>query len=179
MPFRQKFRGRMRPRMVSPIVSFKHQRNETVSYLGSNANNIYTIYTGVQSGTGSGPQTVPVGEKVYSVDVSVNFIPATASAGSDYSWMLVHYRSDQDQNVLFSTPHSSWSSIGLSNARNQVVKSFMGVTGSEDSTSARYNIHIRIPKMWHRMREGDLLLLTFNAAEAGILSIGTRYKSYS
>ncbi len=167
--------------MVAPIVSYKHQRNENTTYAGAAANNNYVVYTGVGPGAAASPNTVPAGNKVYSVDVSVNFIHLAGSGTDAPSWMLTHLRADQDITALFGggSGASEWSSIGNSLARNQVIKSYMSLIGTEDAGPIKTNVHIKIPKMWHRVREGDILLITFNADQTGSLSIGTRFKSYS
>ncbi len=169
----------MRRPMTAPIVSFKHQRNEDITYLGTNANNVFRIYLGGAPGSASASTNVPAGNRVYSIDVTVNYVVETANSGSTFSWMVAHFRSGQDPNALFPGVNSNWTTIGSSNGRNQVIKSYMGVVGTEDGGLLRHNIHIKIPKQWHRVREGDTLELFFAGSEAGILSIGTRFKNYS
>jgi len=165
--------------MRAPIVSLKHQANSTVSYVGTNVSNIIEIYKSVGRDVAEIGQNIQVGKKVFSVDVSVNFITDSPSATGNFSWMLVHLRTGQTTADLFGPTASEWSSIGISNGRNQVIKSYMGVNGTEDSSAIRYNVHIKIPKMWHRLREGDSLELVYNGSSAGVLSIGFRYKDYS
>ncbi len=174
-------RGRPRRRMSmrAPIVTKKRQFNFITSYVGGLANDITTLYTGLDTDQLEGSVGVHLGKKVYSVDVSVNFITSSPSEGNDYSWMLVHLRQDQVVGTLFGTPASSWSTIGNSPGKNQVIKSYMGVHGTEDSSSVKYNVHIKIPKMWHRIREGDSLQLVYNGDAAGTLNIGFRFKTYS
>ena len=179
MPFRRSMRRFRRP-MRAPIVSFKHQRSQNVTYIGAVANENINLYTGGAPGSTVGVQTVPAGNKVYSVDVSLNFTLVEGSGTSTLSWSLIHFRSDQAVDTLFApTDASNWSNIGLSNGRNQIVKSYMSLIGSEDSGPRAWNLHIKIPKQWHRVREGDVLLIIFNAVEPGSLSVGTRFKSYS
>ncbi len=120
-----------------------------------------------------------MGKKVFSVDVSVNFVNGSATEAGVYSWMLLKLRAGQSIVGEFAaTDASSWSNIGLSNARNQIIKSFMGVMGTEDGVAVRNNFHIPIPRLMQRVREGDQLLLVFNADLGGPLHIGSRYKSY-
>ncbi len=170
---------RMRP-MRAPIVSYKHQREEDITYIGTVANNEYLVYQGSAPGGISSPQDVPAGNKVYSVDVSLNFTHTSGSGTTRYTWMLVHLRADQQIGFLFaSTDASNWSNIGLSKGRNQVIKSYLGIVGTEDAGPKLYNVHIKIPKMWHRVREGDELRIVFNATDPGSLITGTRFKSFS
>ena len=166
--------------MRAPIVSYKHQRNENLTYGGMGANNVFIIYNGGLPGSTALPSVVPAGNKVYSIDVSINFIHPEGSGTDTPSWMLVHLRDGQNLAQCFDDPNASeWSVIGESNCRNQVIKSFMSIVGSEDAGPRIWNMHIKIPKLWHRVREGDALIIVFNATSAGPLSIGTRYKSFS
>ncbi len=177
------YRGsrRMRRRMIPPLVSYKHQENKVLSYTGALANDQFVLYFGGPPGVEPAqPNVVPAGHRVSTVDVSVNFSATSASTTGDYSWMLVKLRQDQLVNTLFgATGAAQWSTIGLSNGRNQVIKSYMGVYGTEDSTPIRYNVRIKIPASMQRVREGDQLVLVFNAGDAGTYHVGFRYKDYS
>ncbi len=169
-----------RPMMRAPIVSYKHQRQTALTYIGGGANQVITLYTGTGPGSVGTVGLVPAGNKVYSCDVSVNFIPSSAGNSGTINWMLVHMRSDQDESTLFApTSAADWTNIGLSVARNQVIKSFLSLVGTNDAGPRIWNMHIKIPKQWHRVREGDRLIIIFDCDEAGPLAIGTRYKSYS
>lgn len=175
---RRRFRRRMV--MAPPIVSFKHQRMEETTYVGTLANNNYLVYQGVNQGTQTTPTDIAAGNKCYSIDVSVNYIVGSSTATGRLSWMLVHLRDGQTIGDQFAaTDASNWSNIGLSKAKNQVIKSFVKIFATEDASAAIYNLHIKIPKMWHRIREGDSLVIMFNADEAGTLVIGSRFKSFS
>ncbi len=176
--FRRGMRRR-RPRMVAPIVSQKHQLNIDQSYAGSDANVLIELYNVVGTDVLETGNNLHVGKKVFSVDVSINYVNSSPSTQGTYSWALIHLRQDQSIGTLFGTPATQWSVLGASNGRNQVIKSFMGVHGTEDANSVRYNMHIKIPKMWHRLRDGDSLVLVYNGSEGGTLSIGYRYKDYS
>ncbi len=174
-------RGRiMRRPMRAPIVTYKHQRQENSTYIGAGANEAYSVYLGVPPGSVATPVDVPAGNKVYSFDVSVNYIQESSSGNATINWMLLHLRADQNVASLFADPNAAdWSTIGLSLARNQVIKSFIGKVGSEDAGPKVWNMHVKIPKLWHRVREGDKIFLIFNSNNAGALTIGTRFKSYS
>ncbi len=166
--------------MRAPIVSYKHQRQEDITYIGTGANNFYTVYTGTGPGSTATPDTVPAGNKVFSVNVSLNYINPEGSGTATINWMIIHLRADQNINTLFAaTDASNWTNIGLSLARNQVLKSFLSLVGSEDAGPKLWNVHIKIPKMWQRVREGDSIVIVFNSVTAGPLSTGTRFKSFS
>ena len=173
---------RMRRRMRTvrpPIVSFKHQRSENLTYAGLDANNNFTIYDTISQGMPTTPQNVPGGAKVFSIDVSVNFVSDTASSTGVFSWMIIKLRDGQGVADVAATNASNWSNVGLSNMRNQIFETNMGVFPTEDGGVIRYNKHIKIPKIYHRCREGDTMVLVWNSDNAGTLSIGTRYKSYT
>ena len=117
---------------------------------------------------------------MYSINTSVNFIVSGGNATSRIEWCIVHLRADQDFDTLFASPGGcNWTTIGNSMGRNQIIKSFVSIVGTDDSGARIWNLHVKVPKMWHRVREGDKLLLIFNAEEAGALTIGTRFKSFS
>ena len=176
----RRFMRRMRRPLMAPIVSYKHQRQEVATYTGVVANHENQLFVGLAPGSAEAPQTAIAGHKVYSVDISLTFVQTSSSGNSPISWMLVHTRDGQDIDSCFAaTDASNWSNIGLSKCRNQVIKSFLSAVGSNDAGPKQWNLHIKIPKMWHRIREGDRLILVFNGQEPGLLAIGTRFKSYS
>ncbi len=179
MPYR---RMRRRSRSSSGITqSVKLQRQETVSYVGANANNIFQINIGKEL-----PDVLvngidnPVGSKVFSVDVSVNFISSTGGQTGTFEWFIWKARTSQSTAGVFADPAgANWSTLGNSAGRNQIIKSYMGIYGTEDASAVRYNPHIKIPKMMQRTRLNDVLTIVFNASDAGTLSIGVRYKYYT
>ncbi len=179
MPFRRRMSRRMAP-MRAPIVSYKHQATTDTSYTGASANSVHRLYLGTSPGSEDTPLTVSAGSKVYSVDVVVSFIHGENMGDTNMSWMLTKLRTDQVVSSLFdSSGASNWTTIGLSNGRNQVIKSYMGQAGSEDAGPKAWVVHIKIPKIYQRVREGDTLDITFNATDTGSLRIAHRYKSYS
>ncbi len=178
--FRRGMRRMRRPMMRAPIVSYKHQRNEDTTYAGGGITNQMNVYEGVEPGAQGTPANVPAGNKVYSVNISLNFIVPSGSGTDTPSWFLAHLRQGQTISILFpGLSATQWTNIGLSKARNQVLKSYMSLIGTEDSGPIRYNVHIKIPKMYQRVREGDILAIVFSAQTVGPLSIGVRYKSFS
>ncbi len=177
MPFRR--RTMRRRTMSAPIVSYKHQATTDTTYTGANANTAHRLYIGTSPGSEATPISVPAGHKVYSVDVVVSFIHGEGTGDTNMSWMLTKLRADQNVSGLFDSTASNWSSIGNSLARNQVIKSYMGQAGTEDAGPKTWNIHIKIPKIFQRVREGDTLDITFNASDTGSLRLAHRYKDYS
>jgi len=178
--FRRGRRMMRRPMMRAPIVSYKHQRNENASYVGAGANHQYNVIVGAEPGQVGTAQSVAAGNKIYSINVSLNFIHGTQNGNDTPSWMLVSLRDGQTIPSCFAaTDASEWSNIGLSSCRNQVIKSYMTVVGSEDAGPRTWNVHIKIPKIFQRIRQGDAIVIVFNSQDPGTLSIGTRFKSFS
>ncbi len=182
MPFNRMRRGRNQMRFRSgrnPIQSRKYQVAEKVSYL-ANANQQVTLAQGVEIGTAVTTNQVPVGAMIYSVDVSVNFTSESGGTTGNWEFFLIKLRSGQsiDTNIA-ATSAGDWSNLGQSSIRNQIIKSYMGQIGTDDGTILQRNIHIPIPKMFQRTREGDFLVLSFNASIGGASSIGFRYKTYT
>ena len=178
MPFGRRMLRRSRP-MRAPIVSFKHQHAQLISYLGGNVNNIFTINVGSSQAVPISPNTTPLGQKQYSVDLTVTFVNGSANAATDYSWMLVHLRADQTIAGLFPGISSNWTQIGLSDGKNQVIHSEMGTLTTEDGSPYTFKKHIKLPKQWHRMRVGDQLVVVWNSDQGGTINQGARFKTYS
>ena len=170
-----------RPMRMNPIQSLKHQFQESTSYVGANANNEVILVVSVPIGDAEAPQfgSVPVGSQIYGIVVSVNYTNATANAGTTYEWFVWKSRSGQTTASEFGgVAAANWSALGGSKARNQIIKSFMGVTGTEDAVALQRTIYIKLPKNMQRVRDGDTIRLIFNSSEPGTLSIGARYKTF-
>jgi len=165
---------------MHPIVSYKHQFQALVTYGGVDANQTLVLYTGGAPGSVATPATVPAGNKVFRVNVVVDFISGAGGVTTDYQWMLVHLRSGQSIDTLFApTGAPDWTNIGLSTARNQVLKSFTTLGGTNDAGPIRGHLSIKIPKIFQRVREGDTLVLVFSSFVGGPLKMAFRYKSFS
>ena len=172
-------RFRRRRPMSAPVVSFKHQHAQITSYIGGNANEEFVILAGTNQVAPVSPTTAPIGHKMYSVDVTVNFVNGSANNASDWSWAIYHLRQDQTIVGLFGAQASNWSSIGVSSTKNQCFESHMGTISTEDGSMYNREKHVKIPKQWFRIRDGDQLILVWNSAQGGILALGARFKSYS
>ncbi len=167
--------------MIAPIMSFKQQRQEGVTYAGSLANNNYVVAVGVQrDAVGADRKNVPVGANISNVHVSVNFGSGSTSATGDATWMFTCLRDGQTVGGVFAgTNASDWTNIGLSDSRNQCIKSFIGNFGTENGNTYRASGNVKIPKIYQRIRQGDVWTVTWNSGLAGSLVIGTRYKYYT
>ncbi len=152
---------------------------EKISYM-ANANQQVTLAQGVEIGTAVVTNQVPVGAKIYSVDVSVNFTSESGGTTGNWEWFLIKLRSGQSVDTdIAPTSAGDWSNLGASSIRNQIIKSYMGQIGTDDGTILQRNVHIPIPRIYQRMREGDFLVLVFNSSIGGASSIGYRYKTYT
>ena len=169
-------RGRMRMRM-NPIQSVKNQHSTKQTIL-ANTN----IQDFVMDATEQGVPTkvvgieVPVGAIIYSMDISVNFVVDGGGSTGTLDWMFIKLRDGQVASTIIPTP--DWSDIGLSSGRNQVIKSYMCVYGTEDGGAKTWNVHIKIPKVYQRTRSGDRFVIVVNSNAAGTLATGARYKYY-
>lgn len=94
--------------------------------------------------------------------------------------MVVHLREDQTISGLYSaSAAANWSVLGAVAAKNQIIESYMGTTSSINGSTYNSKRHVKIPKQWHRVNDGDKLILVWNSSQAGVLAIGARFKTYS
>ena len=174
MPFRRRRRMRMR---MNPIQSVKNQKATKQSIIAAtNIIDILANTVAVGEPTKVFGNEVPTGATIYSIDVSVNFVSGSSTTTGTFDWCLIKTRTGQNASSVIPTP--DWSDIGLADGRNQVIKSYMAVFGTEDAGSIRYNVHIKIPKIYQRCRAGDTLVLLMRSSDAGTLADGARYKYY-
>ncbi len=174
--FRRSGSRRMRRRM-NPIQSVKNQLATKQSLLGATLEQIFIAQTvDVGSPTKVTGREVPTGASIYSIDVSVNFVSSTGGITGNFDWVLIKTREGQGVVSLITSP--DWTDIGLANGRNQVIKSYMTIYGTEDAGSVKYNLHIKIPRIYQRMRAGDNFVIALEASDAGSLAVGARYKYY-
>ena len=161
----------------SPIISVKNQRSEKQSVTPT-ANITFDALVAVDVGAPTKilGNEVPVGAMVYSMDVSVNFISSGASVTGNFEWYIGKIRNGQA--ITDITPSPDWSNIGLSDGRNQIIKSYMTIVPTDDAGIARYNLHIRIPKIYQRVRAGDKIVIVSVSSDGGDLAVGVRYKYY-
>ena len=173
-----RFQRRRRAMRMAPINSVKNQHATKQTILAS-ALIIEEVAVAVDVGapTKVTGLEVPVGAKVFSVDLSVNFISVDSSTSGNFDWCFLKLREGQTVASLITNP--DWTNLGFSNGRNQIIKSYMANYGTEDAGSIRYNPHIKIPKIYQRMRAGDSLVMAFIASSAGSLSSGMRYKYFN
>ena len=170
-------RGRRRRRM-SPITQSVKNQGDTQQTILANANVLQTIAFGVDVGAPTKiiGNEVPTGAKVFSVDVVVNHIAGGGNDTGTLFWALCKLRKGQDYDTDFVSP--DWTSIGLSDVRNQYIETHMDIYGTDDAGPIRYKRHIKIPKIYQRMRAGDSLILVVRSTSAADIANGFRYKYY-
>ena len=166
--------------MSAPIVSTKVQFATPVSYVGTGANHEDVIALGVPVGTDAVlVVNVANGSKIYNIHCQAGFISGSGTNVGIWSFMIVKLRDGQTIASEFATINASqWSNIGLSKVKNQVIKSFTGVFGTEDAGAVNLNFNCKIPKIYQRMRDGDRIIGVFTADQAGVLQTAFRYKYY-
>ncbi len=114
---------------------------------------------------------VPVGAIVQAMDVYVNAVSATGGTTGSFVYYMAIVRSGQAS----AFPQANFTAIGLSKVRNQIFKSEMIMIGSEDGTILRAKFRQKIPKVYQRIRDGDQLVILYEASLAVEVSIGVRY----
>jgi len=169
-------RRRMRMRM-NPIQSVKNQIAQKQTIL-ADANIQHFVMDTVEVGAPTKVTgiEVPVGAIVYSVDVSVNFVSSTGGITGNIDWVFIKLRAGQVFDTVLVSP--DWTDLGLASGRNTIIKSFMAIFGTEDAGPKIWNMHIKIPKIYQRTRDGDRFIIVFRSSEPGSLSTGARYKYY-
>jgi len=163
--------------MRSPVHSVKNQF-QTNQSITTSLNQDF-VYTAVEVGVATKitGKEVPVGANVYSVDVTVNYVTGGGAQIGNFDWCLIKLR--EGQSVVSTITSPDWTDIGLSSGRNQVIKSYTTMFGTDDGAIVKYNVHIKIPKSMQRVRSGDLLVIAFQASQSGTSVTGARYKYYT
>ena len=162
---------------MTPIQSIKNQRSTvTTAVPNTNIQDFVGLATEVGSQTKIIGNEITVGASVYSMDISVNFVSIDNNETGVFEWVFMKLRQGQSVIDLITTPN--WTDIGLSNGRNQVIKSYQAIYATNDAGAIRYNVHIKIPKIYQRMRAGDSFVIVSRSDGAGTLLTGARYKFY-
>lgn len=172
------FRRRRRMMASRPIVqSIKNQFASKQSLVPATATSIqYAVTVPVGAPTKLLGTEVPAGAKVYSVQCFINVINPTGTGDGNLDYFFAKARSGQTLNNDF--PDPDFTDIGLSDVRNQIFKSSSKLFGSEDAGPLQHQFRLKIPKIYQRMRDGDILFLKIEASIACEISIGFIYKYY-
>ena len=176
MPYRRQ--SRRRSMMSQTIVQSVKNQNNTAQSATPNSLQVIEFAQAVDVGAATKVfgNEVPTGAKVFSVDVYVNAIVPSGSGNTSFRYYICKTRGGQIIGTDFPSP--IFSDIGLSDVRNQIFHSDMVQLGSEDSGPLRRKLHIKIPKIYQRMRTGDKLNFVSQAVLAIETDIGFRYKYY-
>ncbi len=158
--------------MVAPIVTDK-KFFETGLSVPANTRNDFAVFQVVDIPTLL--NDVATGNKVYKfIYFTVTFASTSGAAGGTIQWYFCKRRSGQST-AEFPEPEA----LGGSNVRNQIILSGLSAFGSLDGPPAI--IHkgaLKIPKLMHRAREGDVFAFVAKPSVAGSLEIKACYKVY-
>jgi len=174
MPRFRRRRMRMRAPITQSVKNMFQLKQSLVPATTSNIQFATTVDVGAPTkvlGT-----EVPNGAKIFSVLVSVNLINPSATGDGDLEYYFCKKRGGQTLNADF--PDPDWTSIGLSDVRNQIFHSELTQFGSEDAGPYKKTFRLKIPRIYQRMRSGDELVLRIEASIASEISVGFLYKYY-
>ncbi len=174
MSFRGRRRGMSRPRMVAPIVSDKLYFQTGISILAGVKTEI--VINQVKR-TVTLTNDIATGTKVYKFIylIITCLSPDGASAGS-IAWYVGRRRAGQAFNE-FPRPGAL---VG-STVRNQIIKSGLASYGTHDGGAIF--VHkgaLKIPKIYHRSREGDVTFIALEpiGAAGAEIEVQICYKVY-
>lgn len=138
--------------------------------------NLFNLLIGIapQETRTTGNQ-VSAGSHVFSMDVYVNALVPSGSGNTTFNYYIAFRRQGQSSTAL---PDADFSSIGLSLLRNQIIFSDLNQIGTEDAGPMKRKIHIRVPKLYQRVREGDQWDLVYGHSDAIETNLGFRAKAY-
>ncbi len=173
MPFIKRRYGRGQMKFRNSGQRIKNQVNQDQSAI-ANAFIDHEIVVGVkgQAATKILGNEVPVGAFVKMIAISVNMSVSAGTTGGTLSWYVGIRRSGQGVNSL---PDTDWTVIGLADTRNQVFHSAMAIVGSEDASAYARTIYVKIPRIYQRIRAGDVIFIRSKNDQAHLLSTGARY----
>ena len=153
------------------VVKASHQlKQSTVAGL----KHVHVITKTIGVGEARTQQTeIPVGAHLASIVCSLNWILPTGSGTANIDFYIMQRRSGQTDADI---PFADWSSIGLSNVRNQIFHSEITLLGTEDAGALRRNFRLKIPKKFQRCRDGDEWVLVYDTSDNTQDSLGFRFK---
>ena len=166
MPFRR--RRRMASR--APIQSYKHVVDFEDADVIAGVQTFITLGNVVQSRTGATIANV-VGEKVFRMHIDLDIVSTSGGVVGSYQIYLIKLREGQ------TAPAAN--SVGVSNLRNQIWFQKAGVFPTEDGGTVGISRWFKVPKIYQRMREGDIFGLVFVANASYTFTGQAIYKSFS
>lgn len=176
MPFR-KGRNAMsnsRQRLV-PIQSFRQILDKAITVLPSTIDNTQVLNGTDTDDIGFTNTAIPTGSQVYRIRVVINARGAGGSASGDIQWYLAKLRSGQTA-ASFPAPNA----LGGSAVRNQVFHNQHSMYATEDGHPYHFDRWLKIPKIYHRVRDGDQFFVKVNNPGTSSMdfSLHVEYKAY-
>lgn len=158
------------------IQSVKNQHNVTISAVGGATNN-FPIATAVDVGVATKitGQEVPTGAIVTSLILWVQCDSSSGGVSGEVTWYIAKRRGGQ---VNADLPIPDFTAMGLSDLRNQIIHSDTSLYGTQDAGPYRFKMLVRIPKLYHRMRSGDQLVIRIASSVATSMKVAFIYKYY-
>ncbi len=167
MPFRQRGSyGMRRPRSFTVLVSNKNMPN---SFAGAatGANTVIVIAQAVDSATNVGPTEVERGCKIFRIWVELWVYASAAVAVGVTSGIDMYIIKNPGDNLTVPVPGT----VGTSNEKKFVFKTFKGLTGARTEGTPPYTFRgwVKIPKIYQRMGADDKLQLVIRPTGANAL----------
>ncbi len=171
------FKGQRRGRRTSQIVQSVKNAFESRVSLGAGISADFQHAVGVEVGTATKTLgiEVPVGAKVFSIEIWVNVINAAGGTEGDGDWYLATSRSGQ---TLATFPDPIFSEVGLSERRNQIYHQEAFQFGSNDAGPYKFHRRLKIPRVYQRMRANDNIFIKLNTSIAANAQVACLYKYY-
>ncbi len=171
-----RFRRRA-PRMsMKGVTSLKMQHGRAQSDIAGVRNN-FSLLFGIKPGQARVTGTeAAAGSHVYSFDLYINAIVDSGGGNSNFDCYVIFLRDGQ---TISTSPEADFTDIGLSPRRNQIIYSDLNQLGSEDAGPLRRKIHIKVPKLYQRIRESDLWVFVYGHSANIQTNLGFRAKNYS
>ena len=119
---------------------------------------------------------VVAGAHIFSMNVYVNALVPSGSGNTNFDYYVIYLRTGQTPSII---PDADFSAIGLSPVRNQIIFSDLNQIGTEDAGPMKRKVHIKTPKLYQRIREGDQWLLVYGHSSTVETNLGFRAKSFS
>ncbi len=118
---------------------------------------------------------VPVGAKVFSIEVWQGFVGQTGTVTAVVEWFIGKAREGQ---TFSSFPDPDFTAVGLSGRRNQIWHQEQSLTGTENASPYKFHRRIKVPKIYQRMRADDNIFISFKSDIIGQYLLGVIYKYY-
>ncbi len=169
-----------RSNQMAPIVSNK-KYFQTGFTAPTGAENTFNITLGVAPGAvGVADNTVRVGANIFRVRVQLSAGSVGGGSLGSIHWYIGVARAGQDLTAGTGDFPSPAALVG-SLVRNQILQSYQKVLGSEDGNTYHFDRWIKIPKIYRRVREGDVIFVKILNSGSGsqLTQLETIVKDYT